>query len=106
MRTKFMAIAVCCILALGLSAQAATTFWPQIEQDTERNNRFIVEVRVRYGNEWFRLDTGPRPEDQARLLYEGLDKSLVDVPHHLVLIDLNQGESKSTPMYVPQDAAA
>lgn len=86
---------ILCLLTTGAGvARAGNYIWPADEVSQEAiPNRFIVELRVQYGDSWYRLDTGPRPEHEARVLYDGLHQDLANRPHKLVLINLDDGEN-------------
>lgn len=57
-------------------------------------NRFIVEIRLKYNGSWYRLNSGPRPFTEAQVLHDSLrrDFAVAQTPYRMSLIDLNSGD--------------
>ena len=55
-------------------------------------NIYLVELRVNFGHGWFRLATGPRPEDQARQLFVDLHRHLVPFRHDVTLYNVDSNK--------------
>lgn len=95
-RTVLMGLAVWAI-AWGLQGDSWAKDRQRAELPSTGNvveNRYIVEIRLRYDGSWYRLNSGPRPRDEAYILHDNLrrDFGRAGTQYVISVLDLNSGD--------------
>ncbi|RYF10751.1 MAG: hypothetical protein EOO40_04590 [Deltaproteobacteria bacterium] len=97
-RLKHLLAVISLVIGSGASAAAATLDAPELaseltwrgENTPTGGNVFLVELRVNFGERWYRLASGPRPENEAKDLFINLHRHLVPFKHIVSLYDMDR----------------